>query len=99
MVEDKDLPAGQHEVSIINREQVTIKGVVNVESFDDEEVILGTEVGTLAIRGEDLHIRQLDLAQGSFAVEGLVTALQYSQAPRGRGPRGKGKGLLDRLLR
>lgn len=88
---------GGHEVSITNREKVVIRGVLNVESFDDKEVILETPLGMMHLKGENLHIRQLDLDQGSFVVDGLVAGLQYTAV--GRDVRDRGKGFLDRLLR
>jgi len=91
---------GEHQVQIVNRERVLITGVLHVDSFDDQEVILDTDLGVLTIRGEDLHIRELSLEQGSFAVDGGIMGLQYSAAARGK--KGKGSrrgGLLDRLLR
>jgi sporulation protein YabP len=91
--------AGEHSLHILNREQVTIQGVLSVESFDDEEIILETDLGTLTLRGEDLHIRQLDLESGRFAVEGYVSICTYS-TPRQRGGRtGKPRGFLERLLK
>lgn len=89
-------PGVEHEVMIHNREKVTIRGVLHVESFDDHEVILDTELGTMTLRGENLHIRQLDLDSGSFAVEGRVVGLQYTD---GRDARDRGKGFLEKLLR
>jgi sporulation protein YabP len=89
----------EHSLQIVNREQVTIQGVVAVESFDDEEILLETEMGTLTLRGEDLHIKQLDLEAGKFAVEGFVSACLYT-TPRARGGRApKGRGFLERLLK
>lgn len=91
--------SGQHSLHIVNREQVAIQGVLAVESFDDEEIILETEMGTLTLRGEDLHIKQLDLDSGRFAVEGLISACTYS-TPRQRGSRPvKARGFLERLLK
>lgn len=91
--------AGQHSVQIHNREHVTIEGVIAVESFDDEEIVLETEQGVLTLRGEELHIKQLDLESGRFAVDGYVTACVYS-APKQRSTRGpKARGFLERLLR
>lgn len=89
---------GVHRVSIDEREHTAIEGVLNVESFDDREIILETELGILTIRGEDLHIAKLDLDEGQFAVNGLVWSLEYSAVGQ-RGVKGKGKGLLDRLFR
>jgi sporulation protein YabP len=91
--------SGQHTLHIVNREQVAIQGVLAVESFDDEEIILETEMGTLTLRGEDLHIKQLDLESGRFSVEGLISACTYT-TPRQRGNRpAKARGFLERLLK
>lgn len=91
--------AGQHSLHIVNREQVTVQGVLSVESFDDAEIILETDIGTLTLRGEELHIKQLDLESGRFAVDGMISACTYS-APRQRGGRSaKSRGFLERLLK
>ena len=85
-------------VILKNREKLHVRGVLHVESFDDRQIVLDTELGTLTVQGEDLQIRQLDLESGEFAVEGLVSSLAYS-APRARDARGKAKSFLERLLR
>lgn len=89
---------GAHEVVLKNREQLRIRGVLHVESFDDRQIVLDTDLGTLTIEGEDLQIRQLDLEAGDFMVDGLVSALNYAVGGQ-RDNRAKGKGLLERLLR
>lgn len=89
----------EHSLSITNREQAQVMGVLAVESFDDEEIILETELGTLTLRGEELAIKQLDLESGRFAVEGYILSCVYS-APKARGVRGqKARGFLERLLK
>ncbi len=91
--------AVQHSLQILNREQTTVEGVLAVESFDDEEIIIETEMGTLTLRGEELHIKQLDLESGRFAVEGFIHSCVYT-TPRHRGGRSaRGRGFLERLLR
>lgn len=88
-----------HALSIANREHVQISGVIAVDNFDDEEVTLETEMGMLTIRGEELHIKQLDLEKGRLEVEGYVNSLQYA-APRQRTARqGRSRSFLERLLR
>jgi len=91
--------ANGHSLSIANRERVQITGVVAVDSFDDEEVNLETEMGLLTIRGEELQIKQLDLEKGHFEISGFVSALQYA-SPRQRSVRQpRGRSFLERLLR
>lgn len=97
--DDKEAGAHSHSLTIANRERVQITGVVAVDSFDEEEVNLETEMGLLSIRGEELQIKQLDLEKGQFAVEGFIHALQYA-TPRQRGARQqRGRSFLERLLR
>ena len=38
-----------------NREKLTITGVVDVLSFDDQIVIVETELGLLSVKGENLR--------------------------------------------
>jgi len=90
-----NLPAA-HRLIIQNRETLDVTGVVHVDSFDDEEVILETELGLLAIRGEDLHIKHLNLEKGELAIEGLILELAYSDDRR---LRDRGKGLFERLFK
>lgn len=89
-------PQGSHKLVIHNREVIDVTGVLHVDSFDDEEVILETEQGLLAIRGENLHIKQLNLEKGELAIEGLILELAYSDDKRFRD---RGKGLFERLFK
>ena len=86
----------EHTIQMTNRESVLIRGVLHVDSFDNQEVILSTELGTLTMKGKDLRIKQLDLDEGSFAVEGFISSFSYSE---GSVERQKNKNLLGRILR
>jgi sporulation protein YabP len=89
----------QHSLQVVNREQTLIQGVIAVDSFDEEEIILETEMGGLTLKGEELHIRQLDLDSGKFAVDGYITALIYSASRQRGGRPAKGRSFLERLLK
>ncbi|MCR4426471.1 MAG: sporulation protein YabP [Firmicutes bacterium] len=84
----------QHRMVLVDREAMTVDGVLNVESFDDEEIILETNAGVLSVRGHDLHIKQLNLEDGNLEIDGLVESVDYSEDDRKRG-----RGFLARLLR
>ncbi|MFO7173136.1 MAG: sporulation protein YabP [Bacillota bacterium] len=107
MPEEKSFRSGEmrggspdHNLTVVNREQVVVSGVAAVASFDDQEIVLETELGSLTIRGEELNIKQLDLDSGRFAVDGLVNALIYSGRTGRQASRGRSRGgFLDRLLR
>jgi sporulation protein YabP len=96
-----DAPGDGHNVVLRGRQSATISGVRHVASFDEREIVLETELGALTVHGRDLQIKQLDLAAGTFWVEGVVDQLAYA-ASRGEG-RGRGRqergGMFGRLFR
>jgi sporulation protein YabP len=87
---------GQHRLAIENREHTEVTGVIHVDSFDDEEVIMETELGLLAVRGENLHIKHLNLEQGEVTIDGYVLEIAYAEEKRSRG---RGKNILERLFK
>jgi len=67
-----------------NREKLSISGVIDVESFNDECVIVDTELGVLTIKGEDLHINKLNLDNSELDIEGDICLLEYSDREGGK---------------
>ena len=61
-----------------NREKLSISGVIDVLSFDDQIVILETELGMLTIKGEDLRINKLSIDTQDVIIEGNIVSLSYS---------------------
>ena len=92
MAYDAVQPGAVHQVVLEGRERLTISGVEEVESFDENTILLSTSQGGLEVQGEDLHIEKLSLDGGDLAVEGTVNALIYGSTGREKG------GFLRRLL-
>ena len=80
-----------HSLTLKDRKCLTMTGVTEVVSFDENTVVLHTELGMLSIQGRDLQLKNLTLDGGQVAVEGNVAALIYEE-PRERG-------ILGRFLR
>ena len=88
----------EHSLHLVNRARLAITGVREVISFDDRVVVLDTDQGMLTLRGEGLHIKQLDLESGDFLVEGTVSSALYTvRDGRKFGPHGKN--FFLRILR
>ena len=68
-----------HRIVLEDRGLLSVSGVIEVERFDDSEIIMSTSRGTLAVRGEDLHIEKLSLDGGDLLVQGTVDALAYEE--------------------
>ena len=66
-----------HSLTLDNRQGGRITGVRDVNSFDEKEILLFTDAGKLVIKGEQLHVKQLDLEKGEVDLEGKVDSLTY----------------------
>lgn len=88
----------RHKINLSDREHLEIEGVGHVESFDDQQVVLATNLGILEIKGEQLHIKQLDLDQGRLSMEGMIKSLSYQEQGKTKSAKLKGKNLLSKLL-
>lgn len=62
-----------------NKEKLTITGVRDVLSFDDQIVILDTELGMLTVKGDNIKINKLSIDTGDVIVEGEINNLNYSK--------------------
>ncbi len=96
MIEEKKIPKPKVQNLILeNRERLNISGVIDVESFNDESVIVDTELGVLVVRGMDLHINKLNLDSSELSIEGEIVSCEYSER---EGSRSKG-GFFARMFK
>lgn len=66
-------------VILESREKLTITGVLDVLSFDDQIVIVETQLGLLTVKGEDLRINKLSIDSSEIIIEGEIYNLGYSE--------------------
>ena len=78
-----------------NREKLNITGVLDVLSFDDQIVILETELGLLTVKGENLRINKLSLDTLDVTINGTIYQLAYSE----KDSMEKGNGLLGKIFK
>lgn len=96
MAEDKKISKPRVQNLILeNREKLSISGVIDVESFNDECVIVETELGTLIVKGIDLHINKLNIDSSELGIEGEIISCEYSD----RESRSRGGGFFARMFR
>ena len=61
-----------------NRNRLNISGVLDVLSFDDQIIIVETELGMLTVKGDNLRINKLSIDTSEVSVEGEIVSLTYS---------------------
>ena len=74
------LPAKKHTLSMEDRSRLNVSGVEDVESFDENMIVMSTVQGELTVRGEGLHIDKISLDVGDLTVKGSISELSYEEA-------------------
>ena len=83
-------------IMLENREKLNITGIIDVFSFDDQIIIIETELGLLTIKGENLKINKLSIDTSDFIVDGYISSLTYSTADStGK----KNKSILSKIFK
>ena len=68
-----------HKLQLTERNKLTMTGVTEVVSFEENAVVLHTALGTLIVQGHDLKLKTLSLEGGQVAVDGTISALIYEE--------------------
>lgn len=89
MTNEKHTP---HNVTIVNRRQIRLTGITEVEAFNSEIILLRTSMGELTVSGENLNITKLATEAGDMDIEGTLISMAYSDDTHSG--KGKGKGGL-----
>ena len=67
-----------HNIIVEDRKKFTLTGICDVISFDEQTVVLLSELGRLVIKGENLHIELFDTEKGDLTGNGKIHALVYT---------------------
>ena len=84
----------EHEIKLIKRKEMSISGVCEVISFDDEGVRLMSVDGEICIEGEEIKIGVLDTDRGVVTLSGRVNGIYYVSEEKH-----EKKGFFSRLNR
>ena len=68
---------GNHELKMIDRGILTLTGINKIDSFDNEEFLLESNMGHLHIMGEQLELVKLDTHDGNVKIKGKVNSIIY----------------------
>lgn len=85
-----------HTCYLQNRAAVTLTGVREVVSFDENQVVMDTDLGLLTLKGKELHVSRLTVEKGEADVDGQIDSLVYSSNDAYRK---SGQSLIARLFK
>ena len=92
MQEEKRTVKLPHNLILEDRHSLKVSGVADVDSFDEQVVVILTDSGDLTVRGTELHINRFSNESGELSLDGYICSLSYSD------DRPKAKGLFGRLF-
>lgn len=92
-IEEKQTNIMQN-VILENRKKLTLTGIRDVLSFDDEIVVVESELGLLNIKGSDLRVNKISVETGDVIVDGTIRAIEYSD--KDIGPK---QGLMSKIFK
>jgi sporulation protein YabP len=73
------METGGHILTLTDRESLSLTGVKDVDSFNEEQITAVTDCGQLDIKGELLHVEELNTDTGILTVSGSIISLVYSE--------------------
>ena len=71
-------------IIIESRVKMSVTGVADVVSFDDNSVILDTELGGMAIQGRGFRINKLNVDIGELVVDGEIDGFSYEDIEKNK---------------
>lgn len=92
--QEKQLPT----LELINRQLLRLNSVQNVAEFDEEVIVLETELGRLEIKGAHLNVTSLDVEDGNLQVDGIISSFRYLDERQKRVKKKKMGGLMARMF-
>lgn len=95
-MEDNRKTSSFQNIVLENRERLNITGIVDVFSFDDQIIIIETDLGLLTIKGENLKINKLSIDTSDFTVDGKIDSLTYSNSEMASK---KSKNILSKIFK
>lgn len=95
MPEDKNIVKLPHNIILEDRKLLSISGVNDIDNFDENVVVLFTDLGQLTVRGSNLHISKLNVDTGELSMDGEITAIFYHEEQPGK----SSGGLFSKVFR
>lgn len=92
----EDKAPKKHVVNMLDRQRLSVTGVSDVFSFDEDMIDIETSKGFMEIRGEGLHIIKMNIDDGELIVEGLVFEMVYHDNQGGSKKKGT---ILSKLFK
>jgi len=73
--------AQEHNLNLKNREGLEMSGIEEVITFNEDKIILKSNLGRLDIKGKELNIKKLNLEDEEIQIAGYFNSIEYTDKP------------------
>ncbi len=84
----------EHKLTMVGRKKMTVTGVEDVDSFDDDRIVAYTTEGIMTVKGADFRINRLNVEDGGLEIEGEIDSVEYAD-----GHKSDKGGFLSKIFR
>lgn len=84
------------EIKIKDRKKVELTGVKKIESLNDKEFVISTNLGMLTVKGADLEMKQLEIEKGVLGIIGTIDSVAYEVTQK---PKEKKQSFLGKVFK
>jgi len=77
MSDNIELIGNTHKVIVESRKSINLTGIKKIISFDEDEFLLETTMGSMLIKGKNLEMTKLDTAEGIVNIKGNINGYNY----------------------
>lgn len=85
---------GRQDVCLFSRKRMELTGIEEVESFTEEQIVLASLLGMIAVEGRHLKIESFSMEAGELKITGEIDSVYYYE----KSGSGEKKGMLARLF-
>lgn len=71
-------PESISRLSLENQKKITVTGVVEIISSNDNSILLKLNKSNLLLSGSNIHITKLDVQQGILEADGIFSQIRYN---------------------
>ena len=72
-----NLILGGHELKMSERREIFLTGIKKIDSFDNEEFLMESNMGIILLKGTNLEIIKLDTHDGNVKIKGKIISFTY----------------------
>jgi len=92
---DLNTSYGSHEIKVTDRNIMSFSGIKKINSFDNEEFLMESNMGMILLKGEKLEIIKLDTHDGNVRIKGRLNSITYMENIK----KSKEESLISKLFK